>query len=333
MTATPVSGESATGGPATGRSARGESVAGEPTAGERLPGRSPARRRAWRPPWPVDPGRTLAPHRRGAHDPAHRTTPDGAVWRASHTPEGPGTIRVLRRGDVIDALAWGPGADWLLEGLPALLGADDAPEAFEPRHEVLRVAALRAEGMRIGRTGRVFEALVPAVLEQKVLAVEAWRAWGHLLRRFGEPAPGAPGMRVPPPPEVWARIPSWEWHRSGAEAVRARTIIGAARVAARLEADPAERRLRTLPGIGVWTAAEIRQRAAGDPDAVSVGDYNLPGVVGWALAGRKVDDAGMLELLEPYAGHRHRVTRLLESTGTRPPRRGPRLPVRDYRSF
>lgn len=149
---------------------------------------------------------------------------------------------------------------------------------------------------------------------------------GYLLRKFGEPAPGAPHLRVPPPPEVWVRIPSWEWHRSGLEAVRARTIIGAARVARRLEEEPSERRLRSLPGIGVWTAAEVRQRAAGDPDAVSVGDYHLPGLVGWALAGRKVDDAGMLELLEPYAGHRYRVTRLLESSGKHPPRRGPVWP-------
>jgi 3-methyladenine DNA glycosylase/8-oxoguanine DNA glycosylase len=172
-----------------------------------------------------------------------------------------------------------------------------------------------------------------------VLGIEAHRAWRTLLYRFGDPAPGpAPrGMRVFPAPRTWARIPSWEWHRSGAEAVRARTIAGAARVAGRLEEtvtlSPAEagRRLRTLPGIGVWTAAEVLQRAHGDPDAVSVGDANLPGMVGWALAGRVVDDAGMLELLAPYAGHRYRVTRLVELSGPRPPRRGPRLPVRDYR--
>ena len=91
--------------------------------------------------------------------------------------------------------------------------------------------------------------------------------------------------------------------------------------------------LRALPGIGAWTSAEVRQRACGDADAVSVGDYHLPGVVGWALAGQKVDDAGMLALLAPYAGHRHRAARLIELTGLGPPRRGPRNPVRDYRSF
>jgi 3-methyladenine DNA glycosylase/8-oxoguanine DNA glycosylase len=143
-------------------------------------------------------------------------------------------------------------------------------------------------------------------------------------------------LRVPPPPRVWVTIPSWEWHRSGIEAVRARTIIGAARVASRLEVDEtqeADRRLRSLSGIGVWTSAEVRQRALGDPDAVSVGDYHIPGIVGWALTGRKVDDAGMLELLEPYAGHRYRVTRMLELSGAAPPRHGPRMPVRDYRRF
>jgi hypothetical protein len=291
------------------------------------------RLRSWKPPFVVNLGLVLGPHRRGARDPAFRIERDGTIWRASYTPEGPGTLRLRARGDVVEAAAWGPGADWLLGGVPDLLGARDVPEEFEPRDPIIRETAARHPGLRIGRTGRVFEALVPAVLEQKVLGIEAFRAWSYLLRRFGRPAPGNPALRVPPPPEVWVRIPSWEWHRSGAEAVRARTIIGAARVAARLEENPAEARLRTLPGIGVWTAAEIRQRAVGDPDAVSVGDYNLPAIVGWTLIGRKVDDAGMLELLAPYAGHRHRVTRLLELGGTSPPRRGPRLPVRDYRNF
>jgi 3-methyladenine DNA glycosylase/8-oxoguanine DNA glycosylase len=179
------------------------------------------------------------------------------------------------------------------------------------------------------------------VLEQKVVGLEAFRAWRLLLRRYGLPAPGpAPaGLRVCPPAGTWAAVPSWEWHRAGVEGVRAATIRGAAKVAGRLEeivalsADEADRRLRALPGIGVWTSAEIRQRACGDPDAVSVGDYNLPGAVGWALAGRKVDDAGMLELLAPYAGHRHRAARLIELSGIHPPRRGPRNSVRDYRSF
>jgi 3-methyladenine DNA glycosylase/8-oxoguanine DNA glycosylase len=306
-------------------------------------------------PFHVDIRVTLSVHRHGGADPAYRVDAAGAVWRTSLTPDGPGTLRVASRGagapagsgppgaaegTLVTGQAWGPGAGWLLDRVPAQLGADDDLSGFTASHPVVAELAFRYAGLRVGRTFRVFEALVPAVLEQKVVGREAHRAWRILLRSFGEAAPGpAPdGMRVCPAPRVWARIPSWDWHRAGVEGVRARTIINAA-AAARLEQvlglGPAEadRRLRSLPGIGPWTSAEIRQRAAGDPDAVSVGDYHLPRAVGWTLARRITDDAGMLELLAPYAGHRYRVTRLIELGGGEPPRRGPRMPVRDYRHF
>ncbi|MER5648596.1 DNA-3-methyladenine glycosylase 2 family protein [Streptosporangium sp. NPDC002524] len=297
------------------------------------------RRREWCPPWPVDLTLALDPHRRGTGDPTLRPAPGGAFWRTSRTPDGPGTLRVAPLDGGVAATAWGPGAEWMLETLPALLGAGDDMSGFVPGHEVLRNAARRYPGLRIGRTSRVFEALVPAVLEQKVVSTEAWRAWRWLLGRYGEPAPGpAPeGMRVFPEPEVWRSIPSWDWHRAGAEAVRARTIANAARHAGKLEAiegsADADRLLRALPGIGVWTSAEVRQRAHGDADAVSVGDFHLPSLVGWSLSGERVDDARMLRLLAPYRGHRHRVSRLLGLGGVRPPAHGPRMPVRDYRSF
>jgi 3-methyladenine DNA glycosylase/8-oxoguanine DNA glycosylase len=296
--------------------------------------------RDWRAPFPISVRMTLSVHGRGGGDPTYRVDPVGAVWRTSLTPEGPATLRVLpERGRDIAAAAWGPGAAWLLETLPGMLGATDLRDGFDPGHPLVRQMAALHPGLRIGRSQRVMEALVPAVLEQKVVSIEAHRAWRILLTKFGGPAPGpAPrGMRVFPPPRVWARIPSWEWHGAGVEMVRARTIGRACGVAGRLEeiavlgAAEASRRLQLLPGIGVWTAAEVLQRASGDPDAVSVGDYNLPKAVGWALAGRVVDDDGMLELLAPFAGHRYRVTRLIELAGIRPPRRGPRMSVRDYR--
>jgi len=294
-------------------------------------------------PFPVDVTLTLSVHRHGGGDPTYATDAAGAVWRTSLTPDGPATLRVgLRSRDaMVTARAWGPGASWLLDRVPDWLGFHDDRSGFAAHHPVVGELVLRFPGLRVGRTGRVFEALVPAVLEQKVVGREAHRAWRYLLLKHGEAAPGpAPaGMRVVPSARTWARVPSWDWHRAGVEGVRARTIISAAAVAARLEEalalDPAaaDRRLRSLAGIGVWTSAEIRQRAMGDPDAVSVGDYHLPNAVGWTLARRKTDDAGMLELLAPYAGHRYRVTRLIELGGSSPPRRGPRMSVRDYRSF
>jgi 3-methyladenine DNA glycosylase/8-oxoguanine DNA glycosylase len=204
-----------------------------------------------------------------------------------------------------------------------------------------RVARGKA-AVRVPRSGRVLEALVPAVLEQKVTGMEARRSWRELLRRFGSAAPGpAPaGMRVVPEPREWAAIPSWEWHRAGVGPQRSATVVRVARVAGRLEecvdltlAD-ADRRMRAVNGVGVWTSAETAQRALGDADAVSVGDFHLPRLVGFALAGeRDADDTRMLELLAPFRPHRYRVVRLLEHVGPRPERRGPRFAPRDYRSI
>ena len=95
----------------------------------------------------------------------------------------------------------------------------------------------------------------------------------------------------------------------------------------------AHRRLRAVPGVGVWTAAEVAQRALGDADAVSVGDYHLSDVVGWSLLGGPLDDAGMVELLEPLRPHRYRAVRLIERTpGAGKPRFGPRMSIQDHRA-
>jgi 3-methyladenine DNA glycosylase/8-oxoguanine DNA glycosylase len=209
---------------------------------------------------------------------------------------------------------------------------------------VLREVWRRHAGWRVPRTRRVLEALVPAVLEQKVTGREAWRAFRTLVRRYGEPAPGPVqhlrgGLVVPPDARTWARVPSWEWHRAGVDLSRSRAAVTAAAAAGRLERltevspDEAATRMRSLPGVGVWTAAEVAQRALGDPDAVSVGDYHVPSLVGWVLVGEPVDDDTMLELLEPYRGHRYRAVRMVELSGLAPPRRGPRYAGRDYRAM
>ncbi|MEU7341869.1 DNA-3-methyladenine glycosylase 2 family protein [Streptomyces sp. NPDC007074] len=294
--------------------------------------------RIWTPPGPLDLGLVLGPLRRGPGDPTFRATPDGSVWRASRTPAGAGTLRVAVRDGAVRAEAWGPGARWLLEQLPDLLGASDDPAAFEPRHRLVAAARHRRPGLRLTRTGLVLESLIPSVLEQKVTTDEAYRAWRLLVRKFGEPAPGpAPErMYVMPEPRTWALIPSWEWHRAGVDDKRASTILRAVRVAARLEeamgmeAEGAQARLELVSGIGPWTSAETVQRSHGAADAVTVGDLHLPGIVGYALAGdRDADDAVMLALLEPYAGQRHRAARLILLSGRSPARRVPRMPRGD----
>ncbi|WP_307628523.1 DNA-3-methyladenine glycosylase family protein [Streptomyces turgidiscabies] len=304
---------------------------------------APGRTRTWVPGAPLDLGLVLGPLRRGPGDPTFRATPDGSVWRTCRTPAGPGTLRVALRDGVVRGEAWGPGAEWLLEKMPELLGAADDPEAFAPRHRIVALARHQRPGLRLTRTGLVMESLIPCVLEQKVTTVEAYRAWRLLVRKFGEPAPGpgpggagpggaGGGLFVVPTARDWALIPSWEWHRAGVDNKRASTILRAVRVAGRLEEavalDPerARARLEVVVGVGPWTSAEVVQRSHGAADAVTVGDLHLPGIVGFALAGdRDADDEVMLSLLEPYAGQRHRAARLILLSGRTPGRRGPRM--------
>jgi 3-methyladenine DNA glycosylase/8-oxoguanine DNA glycosylase len=222
-----------------------------------------------------------------------------------------------------------------------LLGAGDVPEGFVPVHSVVAEASRRAPGWRMARTRRPFDACMAAVIEQKVTGVEARRAWQSLVRRFGEPAPGpAPtGLMVPPSPRAWRRISDADFHRAGVTPHRIRTLRVVASAAAAIErtADlsgtEADRVLRALPGVGVWTSAEVRQRAHGDADAVSFGDYHVAKDICWWLTGERGDDARLAELLEPYAGHRYRVQRLMELAGVGAPRRGPRMPVPQHRGW
>ncbi|MFE7318934.1 DNA-3-methyladenine glycosylase family protein [Streptomyces sp. NPDC057555] len=294
--------------------------------------------RTWVPPGPYDLHRTLGVLRRGPGDPAFVVRGD-EIWRACRTPAGPGTLRLAARPAerAVTATAWGPGAQWLLEHLPALLGEGDDPEELTPRHRVVHEARRRHPGVRLARTGLVLESLIPSVLEQKVTSDEAYRAWRLLLQRHGTPAPGPwDRLRVMPDPRGWALIPSWEWHRAGVDAKRSSAIVRAVRVAARMEEaarmdlPDAIRRLTAIPGIGPWTAAETLQRAQGAPDAITVGDLHLPNIIGYALTGRRGStDEQMLELLAPYEGQRHRAARLILLSGLVPPRRAPRFPVGD----
>ncbi len=292
------------------------------------PGPTPVSR-SWTPPWPLNIRATLSLHRRGSGDPATKFAPNGSIWRAVYTPDGPGTLAMSRAGEDVLGRAWGPGSGWLLDQMPLMLGSEDHPEDFVAHHEVMARLSQQAQGLRIGRTDRIWEALAAAVLEQKVTGAEARRAWRFVVSRYGEPAPGAPSMRVPPPQQVWREIPQWEWHASGAEPARRRTIFRAAGHDVERKAD----RLHLLQGVGPWTAAEVRVRAVGDADAVPVGDYHIPSMVGGTLIGERIDDARMLELLEPYAGHRYRVIRMIELYMTMPARRAPRMPTRDYRNL
>lgn len=264
-----------------------------------------------------------------------------------------------RRGDAVRIQAWGEGAAQAVEAAPAWMGRNDdwsdfdAPGFHERLPESVRATRKVRPGLKLPSGGGILNTLTAIILEQRVTGLEAHYAWARLVNRFGEQAPGpvpsaAAGgvpLMLPPTGAAWRSIPSWEWHAARVDASRRDTLVAAAqresawhRLEAELPARPGaaelaalERALRSLPGVGVWTAAETLQRTHGAPDHVSFGDYHVAHFVGQALAGRRADDAGMERLLAPWAGHRQRVVRLLYASGAKNPSYGPRLAPQDHR--
>jgi 3-methyladenine DNA glycosylase/8-oxoguanine DNA glycosylase len=288
---------------------------------------------------PLDLRLTLLPLARGLGDPTIRLATTRAAW-ATRTPDGPATLCLEVVRTELRARAWGPGAAWALWVAPALVGLGDDPGALRARHPIVRELARRLTGLRLGRTNRVVESLVPAILEQKVTGSESSHAFRGLIRRHGERAPGPFDLMILPAPARLAALPYYAYHPLGVERRRADTIRWAAAHAERLEEivdlplEAAYSRLHSLPGVGAWTAAEVAVRALGDADAVSVGDFHIPNTVAWALAGEpRATDERMLQLLEPYRGQRGRVIRLLEAAGVAAPRYGPRLAPRAIASI
>ncbi len=280
----------------------------------------------------LDLGLTLAPIGQGAW----LRVRDGEAWRATLTPEGPATVHLQHADGAVEVESWGPGAAWAAARAAALCGEEDDDAGFVPAHPLLAEIRRHHPGLRIPKTHAVFEALVPVVLAQKVTSVEAHRAYQALVHTLGQPAPGPPGLTIPPSAAVLARTPYWTFHGFGVERRRAEVIIRAARSATRLEETvsmdlhSARRRLEAFPGVGSWTAAKVALVALGDPDAVPVGDYHLPHAVAYALEGvPRSTDERMLQLLEPYRGHRARVIRLIGIAGITAPRYGPKMPLRN----
>ncbi|QLD11292.1 DNA-3-methyladenine glycosylase family protein [Microbacterium oleivorans] len=293
----------------------------------------------YRPGEPIDALRAVRHQQHGAHDPTMTSSGD-VLWRVSRTPEGIATLALRARRDRVLAAAWGPGARWALDQLPRLCGSGDDPAGFDDaRHPLIAEIHRRHRDLRLGATDLVFDDLASAIFEQKVTGLQAFGAWRAIVTWYGERAPGPTPKPLFAPPAHWQLIPSWAWHRAGLEPPQSRTVVASARrrasieraLAAARDGDERERILTSLPGVGPWTSAETRIRAFGDPDAVSVGDYHLSHTVGYALTGHRVDDDGMLELLEPWRGHRQRVIRLIYAGGVFEPRRGPRLHPEDHR--
>ncbi|MFM2077943.1 MAG: hypothetical protein RJA49_1833 [Actinomycetota bacterium] len=284
---------------------------------------------------PLQPAATLAGYRYGAGDPTTSHSP-GEFWRATLTPCGAGTLHLDWRDGTLRAEAWGDGADWLLGGVPALTGEHDAGHVFTDAHPAVLRAQRNHPDIRFGASRSLYHELLPTIIAQRITAGEANRQWRQLVRRLGRPAPGPPhvasALLLPPTPQDLLSRPTWWFHPLGIEIKRAEALRTVARHADRLHRWMDEPDLAThlalLPGVGQWTIGTVLATAAGDPDAVAVGDFHLKNVVTHAFTGRpRGSDEDMLELLEPFAGQRGRVVRLLLLDGHRAPKFGPRQRV------
>jgi 3-methyladenine DNA glycosylase/8-oxoguanine DNA glycosylase len=266
---------------------------------------------------------------------------DGKMWRAAHFPSGPATLAVWTAGAALCAEAWGPGAEEALSSVPGLAGLADEHAGFDASAHLLVAEVARGRpGVRLIRTGAIFDAAVRAVLGQKVTGLQAKRSFQALVRCAGLPAPlprvSRRPLLLPPTPEVLLRVLAGHGATAlGIDVTRAATLRELALVAHHLDewshtppaaAAGVRAALQEIPGVGVWTANEVTLTALGDPDALSVGDYHLKNIVSFALAGeaRGTDDR-MVELLEPFRGHRARAVRFIELSGVRPPKYGPRM--------
>jgi hypothetical protein len=280
---------------------------------------------------------TLSAYRFGAGDPTTRLTSSGdggEFWRATLTPDGPGTIRLRwpADGSSCAVAAWGPGGDWLAATAPALTGEHDGGHRFVDAHPAIMHAQHFHPDVRLGASGTLYHELIPVIIGQRVTAGEAIRSWHRVVRRLGEVAPGPdPSLRLPPEPGRLVDRAAWWYHPLGIEAKRAEALRTLGRHAghlwawARLPAEQCAAKLSLLRGIGPWTIGSALGPGIGDPDAVAVGDFHLKHHVSYALAGEpRGTDERMLELLEPYRGQRGRAVRLLGLGAARPPAFGPR---------
>lgn len=249
-------------------------------------------------------------------------------------------MRLTVKNGAVDASAWGGGADWALDRLGDWIGDEDDPSLLVPQHAVVAEAAKAGRGMRMASVGSLVEVLIPTIIAQKVTGVAAGRSYRQLVARYGSSAPGPEAVvRLPPDPNRLAELPYYDYHPLGIEQRRAQTLITVCRAARSIEAtndlalDAACQFLHTLRGIGPWTTGSVMRVVRGDPDSIPIGDFHIPNTVAWALAGEeRGTDERMLELLEPYAGQRGRVVRLLERYSGHAPAYGPKLAPREFRA-
>jgi 3-methyladenine DNA glycosylase/8-oxoguanine DNA glycosylase len=255
----------------------------------------------------------------GRYDPTAELSDD--CFRKAFFYRGePAAVEVCRAGDGLEICAYGSYSDELLDETVRGFGQDDRYFAFATEDTGVLRLHHSLPGLRLLRMPWLYDMTCSAILQQRIRTVDAMRDWRRITRRFGASAPR--GLMAFPPAEVLAKVPHFELEGMGIDAKRARALLNFARESNLVRLKPgmsfAEMRqyLLRVPGVGPWTTESVLGYGAGDADAAIPGDLHLPRVVCYALAGEfKGSDERMMELLEPFRGHRFRIIRLLYAAG------------------
>ncbi|MFC5473364.1 AlkA N-terminal domain-containing protein [Paraherbaspirillum soli] len=173
-------------------------------------------------------------------------------------------------------------------------------------------------GIRIPGAFDAFELAVRAVLGQQVSVAGATTVAGRLAQRFGTPCatPFAAVSHHFPAAEQLAEVSALELATIGLPKTRAQTILNLARFAAQghLQMKPgvtlqeAVAQLKTVAGIGDWTAQYIALRALRFPDAFPAGDLGLQKAV---VPGTRLSERQLAAHAAPWAPWRGYAALLL----------------------
>jgi 3-methyladenine DNA glycosylase/8-oxoguanine DNA glycosylase len=277
--------------------------------------------------FPVHFSRTFSMQSLGPYDPTAESAAD--LFRKAFFYRGePAALEFRRDQEGLLVTAYAPEAEALLEETLAGLSQDDRYRSFATVDGGIWRLHRSQPGLRLLRFPWLYEMTCSAILQQRIRTVDAMRDWRHITQRWGVPAPL--GLRAFPSAEILARVAQFELQALDIDAQRARTLLRFAQESRFVPLKTALRfaelreRLIRIPGVGPWTTESVLGYGAGDADAAIPGDLHLPHLICYALAGEiPGSDERMMELLEPFRGHRFRIIRLIYASGIAVPRSTP----------
>jgi AraC family transcriptional regulator of adaptative response / DNA-3-methyladenine glycosylase II len=201
------------------------------------------------------------------------------------------------------------------------LGADPAAIAACLGSDPLLRGALDAHaGIRTPGAWDGFELTVRAILGQQISVRAATTMAGRVAERWGEPVDTTIGLtRLFPAPPRLVNAPLEEIGLISARAATIRAVARAAMDGAlAFDGVSTHQTLRSIPGIGKWTAQYVAMRVLNEPDAFPSGDLVLRRMAG-VLTSRALD-ARSLEW-SPWRAYAVMLLWQLAAERSSPPRR------------